>query len=407
MQNKMKILKDEKIIENLLNKGVGEIFPSKEELKKELLSGKRLKVYQGFDPSGPNLHIGNAVAMRKLEDFRKLGHEVYFLIGDFTAMVGDPSDKAEVRKKLSREQVLENLKNYKKQASKIIDIENKENPIKVIFNHDWLSKLTLEEITEIASHFTVQQMIKRDMFQRRLKENRPIYLNEFLYPLMQGYDSVHLQVDVEICGHDQIFNALAGRHLSQEILKKNKFVLAGKMFATEDGKKMGKTEGNMIELDAKPNDIFGKTMSFSDNKIIEGFELLTNASLDEIQEYKKILDNPKTNPMDIKKQLAFRIVKELSGEKEAANAQKYFEEVFQKKEFKTELEEKKLEKSEMNILEILHTTNIAPSKAQARRLVQQSAVSIDGKKITDTNYILKLNNSKILKVGKKIVKIIK
>lgn len=407
MQNKMKVLKDEKIIENLLNKGVGEIFPSKEKLKKELLSGRRLKVYQGFDPSGPNLHIGNAVAMRKLEDFRKLGHEVYFLIGDFTAMIGDPSDKAEVRKKLSREQVLENLKNYKKQASKIIDIENRENPIKVIFNHDWLSKLTLQEITEIASHFTVQQMIKRDMFQRRLKENRPIYLNEFLYPLMQGYDSVHLQVDVEVCGHDQIFNALAGRHLSQEILRKNKFVLAGKMFAAEDGRKMGKTEGNMIELDAKPNDIFGKTMSFSDNKILEGFELLTSASLDEIQQYKKTLENPKTNPMEIKKKLAFRIVKELSSEKDAQNAQKYFEEVFQKKEFKTDLEEKKLEKNEINILELLSLTNIAPSKAQARRLVQQSAVSIDGEKITDINYVLKINNSKILKVGKKIVKIIK
>ena len=290
----MKVLKDEKIIENLLNRGTDEIFPSKEALKELLLSGKKLKVYQGFDPSGPNLHIGHTVAMRKLEDFRKLGHEVIFLIGDFTAMIGDP-DKIEARKKLSREQVLENLKNYKRQASKIVDIDNKENPIKVLFNYDWLSKLNFEEVAEIASKFTVQQMIKRDMFQKRLKENKPIYINEFLYPLMQGYDSVHMQVDVEVCGHDQIFNALAGRHLSQEILGKSKIVLSGKMFALEDGKKMGKTEGNMIELDAKPNDIFGKIMSFSDEKIIEGFELLTSITLEKVQEYRETLEDSKTN----------------------------------------------------------------------------------------------------------------
>jgi tyrosyl-tRNA synthetase len=181
----MEILKDQKIIKNLLNKAVEDILPSKEELRKLLLSGKRLKIYQGFDPTGPSLHIGHAVSMRKLEDFRKLGHEVYFLIGDFTAMIGDPSDKSSTRQKLSREQVLENLKSYKKEASKIVDIDNKENPVKVVFNYEWLSKLTLEDILELSSLFTVQQMIKRDMFQQRLKENKPIYLSEFLYPLMQ------------------------------------------------------------------------------------------------------------------------------------------------------------------------------------------------------------------------------
>ncbi len=402
----MKVLKDKKIIENLLNRGVDEIYPTKEALKKLLLSGKRLKIYQGFDPSGPSLHIGHAVAMRKLEDFRKLGHEVIFLIGDFTAMIGDP-DKIEARKKLSREEVMENLKNYKKQASKIVDIENKENPIKVLFNYDWLSKLNFEEVAEIASHFTVQQMIKRDMFQRRLEENKPIYINEFLYPLMQGYDSVHMQVDVEVCGHDQIFNALAGRHLSQEILGKDKIVLSGKMFALEDGKKMGKTEGNMIELDAKPNDIFGKIMSFPDGKIIEGFELLTNVTLDEIEGYKEILKDSKNNPMDIKKKLAFTITKELSTEEDAENAQKYFEDVFQKKDFETKLEEKKLEQGELNLVDLLCKVNLAESKGQARRLVQQSAVSIDGQRVKDANHIQKIDKPLVLKVGKKVFKIIK
>ncbi len=402
----MEILKDKKIIDNLLNRGVDEIFPSKEVLKKLLLSGKRLKIYQGFDPSGPSLHIGHAVAMRKLENFRKLGHEVIFLIGDFTAMIGDP-DKIEARKKLSRDQVLENLKGYKRQASKIVDIDNKENPIKVLFNYDWLSKLNFEEVAEIASHFTVQQMIKRDMFQRRLKEKKPIYINEFLYPLMQGYDSVHMQVDVEVCGHDQIFNALAGRHLSQEILGKNKIVLSGKMFALEDGKKMGKTEGNMIELDAKPNDIFGKIMSFPDEKIIEGFKLLTNVDTEEIDKYKEILEDSNTNPMDIKKKLAFTVTEELSTEEEAKNAQRYFEDVFQKKDFETKLEEKIIKEEKINILDLLCSVQLTTSKGQARRLVEQSAVSVDGEKIKDINHILEIKKSIVLKVGKKVIKISK
>jgi len=403
----MKILKDEKKINNLLEKAVDEIFPSKEELKKLLLSGKRIKVYQGFDPTGPSLHIGHAVAMRKLEEFRALGHEVIFLIGDFTAMIGDPTDKTAVRKKLSREEIAENLKNYKQQASKIIDIDNKENPIKVLFNSKWLSKLTFEEIIELSSYFTVQQMIKRDMFQRRLKENKAIYLNEFLYPLMQGYDSVNMEIDVEVCGHDQIFNALAGRHLSQELLQKNKFVLAGKMFGLEEGKKMGKTEGNMIQLDAKANDVFGKIMSFPDEKIIEGFELLTNKTPQEVEEYEKFLKKPDTNPMDVKKELAFTITEELTSQQEAEKAKKYFEDVFQKKDFKTDLEEFSTQEKELDILTLLHKTGIVQSKGQARRLVKQMAVSIDGEKIKEPNYMLKLGKSVVLRAGKKIIKITK
>jgi tyrosyl-tRNA synthetase len=403
----MEILKDQKIIKNLLNKAVEDILPSKEELRKLLLSGKRLKIYQGFDPTGPSLHIGHAVSMRKLEDFRKLGHEVYFLIGDFTAMIGDPSDKSSTRQKLSREQVLENLKSYKKEASKIVDIDNKENPVKVVFNYEWLSKLTLEDILELSSLFTVQQMIKRDMFQQRLKENKPIYLSEFLYPLMQGYDSVKLEVDVEVCGNDQMFNALAGRHLSQEILKKNKFVITGKLLTTTGGQKMGKTEGNMIKLSENPRDIYGKVMSFPDEAIVQGFELLTNKDIDEVKEYEKKMNDSSVNPMEVKKELAYQVTKELSSEQEAKDAQKYFEEVFQKKDFNASLEEKAFQENEISLIELLSKTGIAESNGQARRLVDQHAVSIDGQKITDKNFIVKLNQPKILKVGKKVIKIIK
>lgn len=408
LETNMEILKDKNIIENLLNKAVEDILPSREELEKLLLSGKRLKVYQGFDPTGPSLHIGHTVAMRKLEDFRKLGHEVYFLIGDFTAMVGDPSDKSSARQKLSREQVLENLKNYKQQASKIVDIENKENPVKVVFNYEWLNKLTLEEILELSSHFTVQQMIKRDMFQKRLEENKPIYLNEFLYPLMQGYDSVKLEVDVEVCGNDQMFNALAGRHLSQEILGKNKFVITGKILTTTDGQKMGKTEGNMIKLDDRAEDIYGKVMSFPDESIVNGFELLTNKSMDEVKKYAEILEDKNTNPMTLKKELAHQLTMELTSKEEADNAERYFEKVFQERNLYIvgKLEEKTIKEKDINILDLLCNTDIVQSKGQARRLVEQSAVSIDGKKVIDNKYVVNLGNPVVLKAGKKVIKII-
>ncbi len=399
-------MEKKKTIHRLLNKGVEEILPSKEELEKILLSDKKLRVYQGFDPTAPTLHIGHTVAMRKLEDFRKLGHKVFFLIGDFTAMIGDPSDKMSTRKKLEREEVKKNLKNYKEQASKIIDIDNKDNPVEVVFNHDWLSKLTLEDIIELSSHFTVQQMIKRDMFQKRLEKESPIYLNEFLYPLMQGYDSVYLDVDVEVCGNDQMFNALAGRQLCQEILNKNKFVLSGKLLTTADGSKMGKSEGNMIKLSDKPNDIYGKVMSFPDEAIVQGFELLTNLELEEIEEIEKELKDNNTNPMELKKRLAFEITAQFNSKAEAEKAQKYFENVFQKKEYDTEIDEIEIDEKSINIIDLLYNTQVAQSKSEARRLIDQSAVNVDGEKIKEYDVVLEIKDPITLKVGKKVFKII-
>lgn len=398
----MKVLKDKTIIDRILNKAVEEILPSKEMLKEKLMSGQRLKIYQGFDPTADTLHIGHTVGMHKLEDFRKLGHEVIFLMGNFTAMIGDPSDKKATRKKLTLKEVNKNLKEYKKQASAIIDIDNKDNPVQVLYNHDWLSKLTFEDIIEISSEFTVQQMMKRKMFQERLKNDKPIGLHEFLYPLMQGYDSVAMEIDVEVGGNDQLFNMLAGRDLVKSQLKKEKIVIAGKLLTTADGSKMGKSEGNMIKLSDSSTDIYGKVMAFPDEHILPGFELLTTATMEEVKEIESSI-NASDNPMHLKKELAFRLTSELKGDKDAIEAQKHFEGVFQKKGTETKIEEKKV--SSDNILDILIEIGFVKSKGQGRRLVEQGAVKIDDSAIYD----FKTEISKrpvVLKAGKQVCKLV-
>ena len=403
--DRMKISTDEKIIDRILNKGVENILPSKEELKNLLLSGKHLNIYQGFDPTAPTLHIGHTVGMRKLEDFRKLGHQVYFVIGDFTARIGDPSDKMSARKKLTKQQVEENMRLYIDQASHFINIFDKDNPVKVVYNSKWLEPLNFGEIIELASVFTVQQMLKRSMFQERLKSDRPIYLHEFLYPLMQGYDSVALNVDVEVGGNDQLFNMLAGRDLVMNRLNKEKFVVAMKLLEANDGTKMGKTSGNMIELSDSANNIFGKVMAFDDKLIPIGFEILTKYELEQIEEIKERLKKGE-NPMILKKLLAFEITKDIKGEQEAENAQKYFENVFQKKNLNTDIPVKTVRQSNINILDLIVQCEIANSKSQAKRLVEQNAVTINGEKITDWNKNIQVDSgSTILKCGKHVYKV--
>ncbi len=397
----MEVSKDRTIIKRILEKGVEQILPSKEALESLLLSGKRINVYQGFDPTAPTLHIGHTVGMRKLEDFRKLGHQVYFVIGDFTARIGDPSDKTSARVSLTKEQVEENMKKYVEQASRIIDIFNKENPVKVVYNSQWLEPLNFADIIELASEFTVQQMLKRSMFQKRLEEDRPIYLNEFLYPLMQGYDSVMMDIDVEVGGNDQLFNMLAGRDLIRSRLNKEKFVLASKLLSTADGTKMGKSEGNMITLDDNSNDIYGKVMAFSDNQISIGFEILTSYDLEKLEEINKRLSSGE-NPMQLKKELAFEITKDIKGEQEAVSAQHFFENVFQKKEVETEIPEKILNISRIQITNLLVEIGACKSKSQARRLIEQGAVKINEEKVIDWNkeIILDSDTQYIIKCGR-------
>jgi tyrosyl-tRNA synthetase len=404
----MDIKADNEIINRILNKAVEQILPDKQTLEKKLLSGEKLNIYQGFDPTAPTLHIGHTVGMRKLEDFRKLGHNVIFLIGDFTARIGDPSDKTEAResarKALTKEEISENLKLYVEQASHVIDIENKENPVKILYNSAWLEKLDFGDIIELASEFTVQQMIKRSMFQKRLEQDKPIYLNEFMYPLMQGYDSVMMDIDVEVGGNDQLFNMLAGRDMVRNHLDKEKIVITGKLLTTAGGEKMGKSEGNMIKLNDNPKDIYGKVMAFTDDLIVEGFELLTSADLDEVENIKKRFESDE-NPMELKKELAYRVTSELKSEDGAKSAEEYFESVFQNKDADVDLEEVNVEKEEFDILELIIEVDLAPSKSQARRLVEQGAVKIDEEKVEDWQETVKLTKPIVLKVGKQIIQI--
>jgi tyrosyl-tRNA synthetase len=404
----METKKDPVIINRILNKAVEQILPSKDFLKDKLLSGKKLNVYQGFDPTAPTLHIGHTVTMRKLEDFRKLGHNVIFLIGDFTARIGDPSDKTEARvsarKVLTKKEIADNLKLYVEQASHIIDVDNKENPVKIMYNSTWLEKLDFGDIIKLASEFTVQQLLKRNMYQKRLQEDKPIYLNEFMYPIMQGYDSVMMDIDVELGGNDQLFNMLTGREMVKNHLDKEKIVVTGKLLTTAQGDKMGKSEGNMIKLSDSPNEIYGKVMAFTDDMIVDGFELLTNIDLDEVKQIKKEIKDGE-NPMTLKKKLAFQVTSELKGEKKAEKAQDYFETVFQKKSLETDIKEMNVENKCYNILDLIVEINLASSKSEARRLVQQNAVSIDDEKINDWQYEIDINKPIVIKVGKKILKI--
>jgi tyrosyl-tRNA synthetase len=394
---------DPEIIQRILEKGVEQILPSKDALKEKLLSGKRLNIYQGFDPTGETLHIGHSVGMRKLEDFRKLGHHVIFLIGDFTARIGDPTDKAATRKMLTKEDVENNMKKYIEQASHIIDMKNEENPVEVMYNSTWLEKLNFGDIVNLASEFTVQQLLKRDMFQKRLEANKPIHLNEFLYPLMQGYDSVMMDIDIEVGGNDQLFNMLSGRDMVMNHLKKEKIVLAGKLLEDPNGDKMGKTTGNMIRMDDKPEDIYGKVMGFTDGMILIGFEILTIATLEELDNYKKRLESGE-NPMILKKELALRVTEEITSKEEARKAQQYFQEVFQNKEDSEKIQEIKVEKAVFQIGELLVTIGFAGSKSIARRLVDQGAVKINNEKISDWDSKIDINSypSLLLKVGKQL-----
>ncbi len=402
----MEVLKDEKIINRILRKGVEQILPSEDTLKKLLTSGKRINVYQGFDPTAPTLHIGHTVGMRKLEDFRKLGHQVYFLIGDFTARIGDPSDKTSARVVLTKQQVEENMKVYIEQASHILDIFNKENPVKVVYNSQWLEPLNFGDIVDLASVFTVQQMLKRSMFQKRLEEDKPIYLNEFLYPLMQGYDCVMMDTDVEVGGNDQLFNMLAGRDLIMHKLQKEKIVLAGKLLSTPDGVKMGKSEGNMIKLSDSANDIFGKVMAFSDEQILLGFEILTSYELEQVADISNRLKGGE-NPILLKKLLAFEITKEIKGEQEAKQAQEYFESIFQKKDLNTEIPIKNIGTENIGIVDLLLECNITNSKTQARRLIEQGAVYLNQQRVSDWQSKLTISQEDmpILKCGKHVYQI--
>ena len=394
-----KIIKDEKLIDELLERGVEQIFPDRESLRKKLLKGERIRLYCGYDPSATALHIGNAITINKLSQFQALGHEIIFLIGDFTGMIGDP-DKLTTRKKLTREEVLLNAKDYKKQASGYLKFSG-ENPAKIMYNSQWNDKLTFKEVIELASNFTVQQMIQRDMFQKRLKDGLPIYLHEFLYPLTQGYDSVAMNVDLEVGGNDQMFNMLCGRDLQKTINHKEKFVMTLKLLADDQGNKMGKTTGNAVFLNQSPEDMYGSVMSWPDEIIANAFELCTKVSLAEIVKIKNDLSDETKNPRDLKMKLAWEMVKLNHNEAKANKAQDHFIRIVQKKEAPKEVISIEIEMGE-SIISLLKKTTFFDSNAEAKRKIKQGGIELDGKKITDIGIKIEKNmNGKILKAGKR------
>ena len=383
LQDKIDIMsgKDQEI-EKTLTRGVANILPTKNELA-ALMAKKKITLYQGFDPSSKDLHIGNWIGIRKLAQFQQLGHRVIFLIGDFTGMIGDPTDKSAARKKMTKAQALKNAKDYTQQVGKTLKFTGP-NAAKVLFNSKWLSKLSFEDVVELASHFTVQQMLERDFFQDRIKKNKPIYLHEFFYPLMQGYDCVAMDVDLEIGGSDQLFNILAGRHLMKTLKNKEKFVLTMKYLADPLGKKMGKTEGNAINLSCTPEDMFGQLMALPDNLLDLTIELLTDLPVELVKEL---------GPLESKKRIAFDVVKQLHGNTKAEEAQKKFELTFQKKapEFKTFI-------SEGPFLDTVAKAS-GVSISQAKRLFSQGSVDVNGKTIK--NPLFKIKDGDEIKIGKK------
>ena len=387
---------DQERIQNLLNRGVDTIYPKPDMLQARLEDGKKLRIYVGFDPTGPHLHIGHAMQLKKLKEFQDLGHEVIMLIGSFTAMIGDPTDKGAVRVPLTKEQVKKNAETYKKQAEKIISFSGK-NPAKLKFNDEWLAKMNFDHVLQLTSKFTVQQMLERDMFENRMKEGKPIHLHEFLYPLMQGYDSVAMDVDLEIGGSDQTFNMLAGRTLMKSMKQKEKMVLTLELLTNDEGKKMSKSEGGFIALDDAPEQMFGKIMAMHDSMIHPYFRLVTDTSEEELARIEKEV---KKNPRDLKARLATEIVSLFHDAEAAQRGADHFERVFVNKEMPEDMPEHRLD-SAANVIDLLIETKLVSSRSEARRMIDQKAIKLDGEPITEIDVMIESKGEQILQRGKR------
>ena len=355
----------DKDVEELLSRSVKEIIPSKDALAEVLLSGKKLKIYIGTDATGEALHLGHATNYMILEKFRRLGHEIIFLIGDFTARIGDPTDKGVARKQLSREEVVENTKTWIDQIRPIIDVDK----VKIMYNHDWLSKLTSEDWINLTSNFTVQQMIERDMFQERIKKGEPLYLQEFLYPLMQGYDSVAMDVDMEMCGNDQKFNALAGRTLLRKLKNKEKFVFITTLLenSVTGEKMMSKSLGTGVFLNWDANKMFGGIMSQPDENMRQLFVDCTWLDFEGIEEALN------QHPKEAKMRLAFEIVKIYHGEEAAKMAEQSFEETFSKGGIPKDIKTVEAS-SDKSLADIFLEEGIVSSKTEFNRLDKEGAI---------------------------------
>jgi tyrosyl-tRNA synthetase len=377
----------------IIKRGVVEII-EEEELLKKLKEGRPLRIKAGFDPTAPDLHLGHTVLLQKLRQFQQLGHEVYFVIGDFTAMIGDPTGRSETRPPLSREEVLENAKTYEHQVFKILDPEK----TNIVFNSTWLSGLGTEGIIKLAGKYTVARMLERDDFSKRFREGVPIYIHEFIYPLLQGYDSVFLKADVELGGTDQKFNLLVGRDLQRAFGQEPQVCITLPLLVGLDGvRKMSKSYQNYIAIQEEPESMFGKIMSISDDLMWDYYTLLTDYTEEEIEDFKKNL-----HPMDAKKKLAHFIVERFHGKEQADKALEFFVKTFSEREFPEDAPIIEVPYGlKRRAYELLFELGIESSKNSARRVVEGGGLRINGAKVEDPNQEIEIKEELRLQVGKK------
>ncbi|MBI3583554.1 MAG: tyrosine--tRNA ligase [Nitrospinae bacterium] len=386
----------------IIKRGTVEILTEDEltkKLEKSISTGIPLKVKAGFDPTAPDIHIGHTVLIHKMRQFQELGHEVIFLIGDFTAMIGDPSGRSEVRKPLLRDEVVKNSLTYQKQIFKILD----EKKTKVVFNSQWMDKMSPPSLIELAAKYTVARMLERDDFSKRYKSQHPISIHEFLYPLIQGYDSVALKADIELGGTDQKFNLLVGRELQRDYGQGQQVVITMPLLEGTDGvQKMSKSLGNYIGITEPPKEMFGKIMSISDELMIRYYELLSDITVDELEGLRNGIKDGSMHPMELKKKLAREIIQRFHSEAEAFDAQGEFEKVFSQKELPDDMPvvELKWDGDELWLPHIIHTSGVSKSSSEARRLIKEGAVTVNGERVTDIEKKLK-RDEYIIKVGKK------
>ena len=394
-----------------IEKGSVEIIRTEElraKLERAGRTGQSLRVKAGFDPSAPDLHLGHTVLIRKLRHFQDLGHTVIFLIGDFTGMIGDPSGRNVTRRQLSREEVLQNSETYKQHVFKVLDPEK----TTLRFNSQWMSSMLSEDFIRLASHYTVARMLERDDFSNRLKNNQPISIHEMLYPLVQGYDSVALQADVELGGTDQKFNLLIGRELQKEYAQEPQIVLTMPILEGLDGvRKMSKSLNNYIGIKESPQEMFGKIMSISDDLMYHYFELCTDLTLSEIKQMRRDVAAGKQHPKNVKAVLAKSIIKDFHSLQEAKEAEQEFSRVFSQGLIPEQIEEKKFPKSlgKVRLTKLIAQLGLASSVAEANRLIEQEAVSVNDQKVTSVKAELNLSvpSEYILRVGKRrFVKIV-
>lgn len=387
---------------SILSKGVEELISEnelKKKIRKSIEKNKPLRIKLGIDPTGSDLHLGHAVPLRKLKQFQDLGHQVVFLIGTFTAKIGDPTGKSEMRPMLTDEQIADNIKTYLEQLSLILDLDKTE----VVYNSDWLQNLSLEDVLKLLSQFTVSQMVSREDFSKRLENNQPVSLVEFMYPILQGYDSVRIKADIELGATEQKFNILRGRDLQKNAGEEPQVCMLMPILEGLDGvEKMSKSLNNYIGITESSNDIFGKTMSISDELMFKYYELATDVSIEEIKNIKINIESGKLHPMDAKKNLGMEIVKLYHGEEEAIKAKEWFENVFSKKNLDVDMEEVTLSVDKITVIDLLvKELKFFDKTSEARRLVSQGGFKIDNVTIDNINEEINITDGMTIRAGKK------